>query len=377
MKILVVVHETSLSGANLGLLESLIVLKNLDIQLIFLLPTYGNFNKILHSHFPNARQLVFPFRWWMSIHKNWIKFYPLRILIRNFITIWDVMKILKVDKPDLIWSNTIAIDIGFFLSKFLKVKHIWYLHEFGTLDHGFKFNFGKFIGHLVLKKSGVVIANSEVVASHYGNLLGRAVPYLYYSMDLFVVNDVIQFTSKVSSFIIYGRISENKGHLIAVNAICNLIDDGFDVKLTIMGNSDDDVFLNILNETICDRRMQHRIKIIGYNSDPNSIVALHDVVLNCSLNEAFGRINVEARKLGKIIVAANTGSSKELIKHGFDGFIFTRGVVGLYECIVDICDYSSSDLLAVSRNGYNYVNKNFNSDSHLKKLISFLSNTNI
>jgi glycosyltransferase involved in cell wall biosynthesis len=45
----------------------------------------------------------------------------------------------------------------------------------------------------------------------------------------------------------------------------------------------------------------------------------------CSRCEAFGRVTVEAMKLGLPVIAANTGGSLELVQHGINGFLYEWG----------------------------------------------------
>ena len=42
-------------------------------------------------------------------------------------------------KPDIIYSNTSAENIGIFIAKILSVKHVWHIREFMSLDHNFHF----------------------------------------------------------------------------------------------------------------------------------------------------------------------------------------------------------------------------------------------
>ena len=74
--------------------------------------------------------------------------------------------------------------------------------------------------------------------------------------------------------------------------------------------------------------VEGQVKFTGPVENPLPIMSSCDVVAVCSHCESFGRVTVEAMKLGKPVVGSRTGGTAELIQDGFNGFLYT---VGNYE----------------------------------------------
>ena len=71
--------------------------------------------------------------------------------------------------------------------------------------------------------------------------------------------------------------------------------------------------------------MDNFVKFVGYAENPFPFLQRADVVLMCSRYEAFGRVTVEAMKMGKPVVGARSGGTVKLIREGFNGLFYTPG----------------------------------------------------
>jgi glycosyltransferase involved in cell wall biosynthesis len=56
-------------------------------------------------------------------------------------------------------------------------------------------------------------------------------------------------------------------------------------------------------------------------ADLGRAVASADILLNPSLTEAFGNVNLEAMAAGVCVVSANVGSASAIISNGQDGYL--------------------------------------------------------
>ena len=67
------------------------------------------------------------------------------------------------------------------------------------------------------------------------------------------------------------------------------------------------------------------MKFFGYVENTLPLIRGADVLLMCSRYDAFGRVTVEAMKLGKPVIGAKSGGTTELISEGFNGLLYTSG----------------------------------------------------
>ena len=65
--------------------------------------------------------------------------------------------------------------------------------------------------------------------------------------------------------------------------------------------------------------------MIGHTEDPLPYFGEAHVALMCSRQEAFGRVTVEAMKMGRPVIGVNSGGTPELVRDGFNGFLYTPG----------------------------------------------------
>lgn len=374
--IVVIFHESSLSGANLAILETIKVIE-LEYEFIFILNSYGVIIEKLQSIKTGKDIIIKDYRWWVSSGLPKFKFYKLRITIRNLIACRDIVRVLKNRRIDYILSNTITISIGPFIAYILKKKHLWYLHEYGREDHGLRFIYGNLFSFWFMKNyGGKLIANSLTLSKYFEKRIKRQISYLYCLVDMdegYFKRIDFDFSMRCK-IILYGRITPSKGQLIALRALNMLIKQGYkNISLEIMGSVNDNLYYEVLKKFILDNFLEKNTKFIEHSKTPFGIVRSNDIVLNCSEKEAFGRMNIEAMKIGSIIVAPKSGSSLELIKDGFNGYLYESGSFdSLANTLIKIIRTDKDCLINMGERARQYALDNFNSQVHyinLKKIL--------
>jgi glycosyltransferase involved in cell wall biosynthesis len=70
------------------------------------------------------------------------------------------------------------------------------------------------------------------------------------------------------------------------------------------------------------------VSFLGQLESAAPVIRSADAVVNCSRNEAFGRVTVEGMLAGKPVVGAASAGTAELIRHGCNGFLYEPGDVG-------------------------------------------------
>lgn len=225
-------------------------------------------------------------------------------------------------------TNTIVAPWAAIAAKRQKIPHVWFLREFGDSDHGFEFRLSRAetfeaIGEL----SELVVANSRALAQFAAKYIDKSktailYPFLDRSTLKQLTNAAIDTPFKQpNSFklVITGRIAPSKGQAIVAEAVGILNSQGIDCELCVVGDPSDPGDDNSLRAAIDKYRISDKVHLVGRQYNPLPYVALADVGIMASKNEAFGRVTLEYMALGKAVVGADSGATPELISkdHGF------------------------------------------------------------
>ena len=89
--------------------------------------------------------------------------------------------------------------------------------------------------------------------------------------------------------------------------------------------------------------------------------------LMCSKNEALGRVTIEAMFAGCPVLGRNSGGTKELIRHGTNGYLYNDIDEGVRYLNL-LIDQSDMTRLLVNE-GRNFAINNFSEEVYGKKII--------
>ncbi len=138
--------------------------------------------------------------------------------------------------------------------------------------------------------------------------------------------------SEGSRILLPGRLTQWKGHEIAIEAVAKLKTQsasGNDQGLTLVfcggvqGREDYEAALRALIEKRGVRDMVH---MVGDCTDMPAAYAWADLVIAPSIRpEAFGRVAVEAGAMGKPVIASNHGGATETIMDERSGILVKPG----------------------------------------------------
>jgi glycosyltransferase involved in cell wall biosynthesis len=326
MKVCFVSHLATKGGAEKALLELVDALKEKGVKCYIILPKKGLLIDELEEK--NIEYYVFPYRWWMEKKDSRLWKRIARIIL-NFIAIIPVSVKIKQWKCDVVCTNTITVCVGAFAARLLRLPHIWYIHEFGYDDHGLVFDIGSKLSlRLMDHLSTICIANSYAIAKNYQQFIKPfKVKVVYQSVNFpqnISTGEIIRKSKRGIMCIIVGALQEGKRQEEAILAIGELVNMGIDAKILIVGDGNPE-YKNYLQKLVLKNELDRCVKFIGYVENPFSFIKIADILLMCSRNEAFGRVTVEAMKIGKPVIGARSGGTVELIRDGFNGFLYTPG----------------------------------------------------
>lgn len=269
---------------------------------------------------------VVPLTWWVA-YAQWSRFdYQLRRLARNLYSGPQLYRLLRKAKPDLVVSNTLTIPAGAFAARQARIPHVWYVHEFGREGHGFHFDLGEARTFSLMNKlSAKIMTNSRAVAeSLMAHIPSEKLRVVYQAVEVPPQPPTPDTNGEVLRLIYVGRLATGKRQEDAIRALASLVIKGLRLHLTLVGP---DVlnYGRMLQNLVRELQVSPHVDFVGPTNDPFAYMTAADVAVICSEGEAFGRVTIEAMKLGKPVIGANSGGTAELISSGETGLIFAVG----------------------------------------------------
>ncbi|MEX3618265.1 glycosyltransferase family 4 protein [Paenibacillus glucanolyticus] len=128
---------------------------------------------------------------------------------------------------------------------------------------------------------------------------------------------------------IIGQIAPWKRQEDAIEALANLVHEGRDVVLWIVGEAkfrqENEHYMIRLQEKVTSLRLEDNVIFTGFREDVLEICCAADLLLLCSDQEPFGRVMIEAMSQGTPVVGSRGGGVTEIIEHGMSGFMYEIG----------------------------------------------------
>jgi len=353
---LVFSHTAGLGGSERSLLEMLIELQDLGTHTHTIIPENGPLEEKLRQH--NLDYSIINYSWWCTA--NHIDKESLYLRYRESIMqlFANISPIRRID-PDLIFTNTLTIPWGIYIAEYLGIPHIWFIREYGEMDHNLKFLFGfKKSIQFISNHSDFIYTNSKATYKYFRKLIDS--PRIAYSYAFIDIMKSLLLETPIAKFdihealrlIISGAIKKGKGQLEAAIAVCSLIEQNFNIELIILGSQLDKEYLQKIKATIKKCKKKNSIKIINNVTNPYPIMQQADIVLMCSDNEAYGRTTVEAMCLKKPVIATTNGATPELIKHKYNGLLYKAKDLLTLEKHIKYFSQNKQEISRMGQNGY-------------------------
>jgi len=168
---------------------------------------------------------------------------------------------------------------------------------------------------------------------------------------------------------IVGRIEEEKGQYIVINAIEKLKE--LNIKALIVGHTMDEKYLNSLKEKIQKLNIEDKVIFTGFTKKVNEHMQLFDINVLATPRETFGLVVIEAMANEVCMIATNNGGPLEIIEDKVDGLLFNRTSEDLANKIKFLYENKEQkDILA--KKGFEKAKKMFDEKTQLNKLYTVL-----
>ena len=172
MTILFVTHYAGFYGANKSLLTLMCLLRErYGVNPIVLLPTNGQLCDRLretgisykvHHYYWWVNNNHGIFQWLLNKRKQWL----------NYVHATKLSQLFLKEKPELVYTNSVCVNIGVLIAKELHIPHIWQYRE-SFAQFGFRLSLSKIFSHAIFASD---VTKSHILVSDY--LMSFYSPYL-------------------------------------------------------------------------------------------------------------------------------------------------------------------------------------------------------
>jgi glycosyltransferase involved in cell wall biosynthesis len=286
-------------------------------------------------------------------------------------------KIMKSVDPDLVLTYTIKPNIygTFVANKFNKpvvmnITGIGSSLAAGKLKHIIKRMY-----KYVCRRARVVFFQNRgnhgffVENGIVNKNISRLIPGSGVNIDKFTplaktrVDDVIRY-------LYIGRIMKEKGIEEYLEAAAKVTDRYPQTEFQILGSFEEEQYkrLVLYNEN-------KKINYLGRSEDVRKEIREVDCIVHPSYHEGMSNVLLEGAAMGKPLLASNIPGCKEIIKEGYNGFLFNKGSVqDLKEKLLTFINLDHQTRLDMGKNSRKKVVKEFDRNIVIKAYLDEINN---
>ena len=298
LKIAFVLHADGLEGTGRSHIEMVSELINSGSVVHTFLPQDQSGLKAILVKMGSEVHVVGDLPWWTTASS---------MSVTNLIS-HKLVESLKELDPHLIITQTGVVPQGAIAARILNKPHVWYLREYINLDHSLRIPFRReAFSSIVLELSEKVITNSEEIARYFYPEINSNIQVIHPLVLKFKPSQSRKIPSKSIRLGVVGTISENKGQLIALEALKHLVENGLNVSLEIYGGSNESN-LKKIRRFIEDNSLKSFVNIHGFVADRNEIYSNIDILLVPSIFEAYGRTALEGMQYSIPVIISDSAA---------------------------------------------------------------------
>ncbi len=357
-------------GANKSLCQLILELKeNHNVRPIVLLRLKGSIINFLDQH--EIKYVVSHYYWWVYEGNGlYVKLHSILKQLRNVYRIKNIIEKISDEKINLVYSNSITVNIGISISRKLGCEHIWHLRE-SMEPFKFKFSTGTFFAkQIFINGAKKYILISDFLVNSYKNLLPEnKVVRIYNGIKINDNNSRVNNSTDTIKLCLIGIICEQKNQLDAVKAINILTRERgmSNIELHLVGEGKED-YLRSIHEYIETNDLSSNIIIPSHQSDINSYLKNMNLGLVCSKDEAFGRVSIEYMLHNMPVIASRSGANEELIAENINGVTYELFDENELANKIEYFIGNPGKLKTMGKAAYEYAKSNFSSQKNTEAI---------
>lgn len=178
--------------------------------------------------------------------------------------------------------------------------------------------------------------------------------------------------SPSSEFVCVGRLCEQKGHLLLLEAAKHLADEGLNFSLTLVG---DGPMRPEIERMIQRYQLQDRVKITGWlsNTEVHQQILKARAMVLPSFAEGLPVAVMESFGLSRPVITTYVGGIPELVQPGINGWLVPPGSIdGLIDSMRAALQQSPEALVQMGEAGSARVNREHNISTEVNRLVTLM-----
>lgn len=328
MTILFVTHYAGLYGANKSLLTLILLLREkYNVQPKVLLPTNGPMCAQLKD--AGIPYKISHYYWWVNDNKGCFQcLLNKRKQVINYFRIPKLFRLFIDERLDLVYTNSLCVNIGYLIAKSMQLPHIWQYRE-SLEQFSFKMSLSEAYSRKIWNDS---ITRTHILISDY--MMEAYRQYLPHDRMVRIYNGVDlpkgiaeRKENKIDGrlkVVCSGILNTQKNQIEILKAQSILRERGVEIETYFLGSLKDEYY-EAIKQFIIEHHLEDMVHLKGYTNDVFGVLREMNLGVVAARNEAFGRVTVEYMLMHMPVVATDSGANPELIEEGKTGMIYPLG----------------------------------------------------
>lgn len=314
MRVLFLIHDTTISGAAISLFNLLegLASRNIEIHVAGPQPSDSYLTRLLNIgveyHMVNPVMSIMPphkrFKNIASFPKNFFN-----LLIKKKRYFFELDRLVKVLRPDLIHTNVGVLHEGLSVADKHRIPHVFHLREYQDRDFNWCFFPSKKHFMRMLRNTNVICI-SEDIKFHFGLEHCHSCRTIY--NGILHMNEATYCSQKENYFMTASRISPEKDIALTIRAFSLFLQSHKGFYLRIFGDGAE-IYKKELMDLVSELGISENVVFHGYVSNIPDYLERATALIVSSRNEGFGRMSAEALMKGCILIGRNSGGTKEIM----------------------------------------------------------------
>jgi len=301
-------------------------------------------------------------------------FNPIGLLNRVFkifISTFKIIRYVKKNNIDIIYTNT-SIILSSGISAFLcKVPNYVHIHEIPNNNF-----YSKVIGFLISRFSSKIIVVSKSVKIHWLRYISKPLTLIYNGIPKTKIQRIVKTPSKKIKFLTIAWLLPYKGHKYIIEIANNFKKKNISSEFIFLGDTFKgyESYENELKQMSKDLGIEKNISFKGFDPNISKYLNQSDFLLHGATNpDPLPTVIFEAIQHELPVISTCIGGPVEILDNGNGGLLIP--VDDAYKASDEIAKYIFNKKLVEKKKQYstNFIEKEFSEKKFNKKILKFFN----
>ena len=328
-RVLFVSHDSGMAGAEMCLLDLVRGIDRNRYEAVVIIPRDGPLKKEMER--TGSRVVVSRTRWWVARGRK--SRHELKDIVLNMpARVAPIRHLIRKDRIDLVYSNSIACIDGAVAAKVAGVPHVWHVHELMSKNREVQSYIPMWMVRFLVGalSTRVIVPSKAVQRDIAGPLSTKKIRVIYNGIDVdrFRNGDdrarrngfraELGIGSDIKMVAMVGLFITIKGHLEVVEAARIVCEERKDVVFVFIGGGNIS-YRGRVEQRVRELNLEPHFIFLDFRNDIDTVLNGLDILVCASWVESFSRVVCEAMAAGKPVVATRCGGPEELVVDGETG----------------------------------------------------------